>query len=100
MPNCINCHVYFPSRVTIDGKVRGIYNRKYCLTCLPFESHNFRNEQQLKTRQRTCPRCEQSLPIEEFFVSKTKKYGSSYCRKCGKERSAERKYNIKKQCLD
>lgn len=100
MPNCINCSTYFPSRITIDGKVRGIHNRKYCLTCLPFKSHNFRSEQQLKTQQRTCPRCKQSLPIEEFFVSKTKRYGGSYCKKCNRERGAERTYKIKQQCLD
>jgi hypothetical protein len=37
---CVNCSEQFPTKVKIDGKVRVLNARKYCLTCSPFGAHN------------------------------------------------------------
>jgi len=37
---CENCNESFPNRMEIDGKVRNLYSRKYCLNCSPFGEHN------------------------------------------------------------
>lgn len=42
MPVCKNCGSAFPNRLLIDGKMRMLSSRKYCLTCSPFKSHNTR----------------------------------------------------------
>lgn len=40
MPECVTCGALFKNRVEIDGKIRNLGNRKRCLTCSPFGSHN------------------------------------------------------------
>lgn len=40
MPTCIKCDSHFPNWKVIDGKLRGLHRRKYCLDCSPFGSHN------------------------------------------------------------
>lgn len=42
MPICLNCNNKFPNHFCIDGKIRNLQNRKYCLTCSPFKQHNTR----------------------------------------------------------
>jgi 5-methylcytosine-specific restriction endonuclease McrA len=38
--NCANCGSQFPNWIRIDGRLRCLKNRKYCLECSPFKSHN------------------------------------------------------------
>ena len=40
MPVCKKCQTHFSNRVIIDGKKRNLCNRKYCLVCSPFGTHN------------------------------------------------------------
>ena len=40
MKNCKKCKRPIPCRVWIDGRMRTINNRTYCLQCSPFGSHN------------------------------------------------------------
>lgn len=40
MKICNKCNLEFKTRVKIDGKWRSINNRKYCLQCSPFNTHN------------------------------------------------------------
>ncbi len=42
MPICKNCEESFPKTIVLDGKERNLQNRKYCLRCSPFGSHNTR----------------------------------------------------------
>lgn len=43
MPVCLQCSNDFPNRIEIDGKVRVLNRRKYCLDCSEFGQHNTRN---------------------------------------------------------
>jgi Zn finger protein HypA/HybF involved in hydrogenase expression len=42
MPVCQVCHATFPCRVEIEGKIRNLGARKYCLICSPFGTNNRR----------------------------------------------------------
>jgi len=53
MPKCNQCQKDFPNRVYINGKCRNLQNRKFCVECSPFGSHN------------TKPTLETTVTIEE-----------------------------------
>lgn len=40
MPICKTCGESFPNRLEIDGRVRVLSSRKYCLECSPYGKHN------------------------------------------------------------
>jgi hypothetical protein len=40
MPICRKCSGTFPNKIKIDGKIRNLQRRKYCLSCSPFGKHN------------------------------------------------------------
>lgn len=40
MPSCGNCTNTFSNRMKIDGRLRNVSNRKFCLECSPFGLHN------------------------------------------------------------
>lgn len=40
MPICAKCSDRFPNIIVIDGKMRMLCSRKYCLKCSPFGLHN------------------------------------------------------------
>ncbi len=37
---CKACNEKIPSRIKVDGEVRQLSHRKYCLACSPYGSHN------------------------------------------------------------
>ena len=37
---CVACGRQFPAKMVIDGKMRSLYRRSFCLECSPFGSHN------------------------------------------------------------
>lgn len=37
---CRRCGAPFPAKAKINGKVRSLYRRKFCLVCSPFGAHN------------------------------------------------------------
>ena len=72
MPICKNCGKYFKTHQEIDGKLRNLGKRKYCLECSPFNSHNTTNI--------------------------SNKYICSYCGKTGKENFYPHHTTICKSC--
>ena len=40
MKVCEGCGAEFAAKQVIDGKLRSLYRRRFCLTCSPFGSHN------------------------------------------------------------
>jgi hypothetical protein len=37
---CVACGREFPAKILIDGKIRSLYRRSFCLDCSPFGDHN------------------------------------------------------------
>src|SRR5579884_4504234 len=40
MKRCELCSQPFPTKVMVDGKLRNLQNRRYCLSCSPYRAHN------------------------------------------------------------
>ncbi len=57
---CAACGRTFPGKIVIDGKLRWLYRRRFCLSCSPFRAHNTSKsppgegdaEQRLEARRR------------------------------------------------
>lgn len=59
---CKLCGKTFPTRMKIDGKIRCLHTRKYCLECSPFNSHNtFQLEKEIREGYK-CSRCGDTDP--------------------------------------
>jgi len=37
---CESCGEHFPAKMLIDGRMRSLYRRRFCLRCSPFGAHN------------------------------------------------------------
>lgn len=44
MKTCESCGKPFPAKAVIDGKMRSMYRRRFCLECSPFGAHNTSKE--------------------------------------------------------
>lgn len=53
---CDLCRQEFPVSIVLDGKLRILNRRRYCLNCSPFGSHNTR-QLPAKRRERRCTGC-------------------------------------------
>jgi hypothetical protein len=93
MPICKKCDATFPNRITIEGKVKVICSRKYCLTCSPYGQHN--------TRKLATPPVSLTSSVtcgcgREFAPSRSKGHGRARCNSCS---TAARKHRRKFQAL-
>lgn len=41
---CRKCGDYIPLRITVDGKLKSLQNRKFCLQCSPYKGHNTKTD--------------------------------------------------------
>ena len=57
MKLCINCNEPVPQSIEIDGKQHRLHNRKYCLTCSPFEPAAS------KKHEKACRKCGENIPL-------------------------------------
>jgi hypothetical protein len=63
MPECNKCGSKFPYKVEIDGRIRNLKNRKYCLNCSPFGKHNTRrlHDENIVEGLRLCKGCKKPM---------------------------------------
>lgn len=80
---CKNCNKKFPYRLMVDGKIRSLTKRKYCLECSPFGNHNTRDVIRL-TEPMECVTCKRNLSNRR----------RRFCQTCIKEKA---RYKIKKK---
>lgn len=111
MPLCEKCSASFPNSVIIDGKIRNLQNRKYCLDCSPFNQHNTKNLvniQRTSTRNvfqlpddglRRCARCKEMLAVANFYFNRTGDKLTSYCKACANAQTIKRQQALKRQCV-
>lgn len=55
MPICRKCNNSFPFQVKINDQYKNLCNRKYCLECSPFGSHNTRKLHELEVLKKAKP---------------------------------------------
>lgn len=99
---CNNCGNDFKLHVVIDGKLRNLKSRKYCLVCSPFGGHRTRPiglEIELP-KEKLCPRCGLVKESDEFYVKRTENGLFAYCKTCSKERVVEIQRNLKIQAVE
>lgn len=87
MPVCQRCTELFPNRVMIEGKVRNVQHRRYCIKCSPFGQHNTRPLDQPKKGDRLSCTCGR-----EYIYDKNKGHSLSCCNSC---RVIHRRYEVK-----
>ena len=73
MPLCQKCKLRFPNRMVIDGAIRVLNRRQYCVSCSPFKMHNTRNL--VKAHSATsivcvCEKCHQSYIYKKHHGTK------------------------------
>ena len=100
MLQCQKCQNPFPVRMVINGKVRILNKRKFCLNCSPFGAHNTRTLNKGIITEHWCPKCEKTLPIAEFYMRRDGLNPSPYCKKHTHQETMERQRNFKKQCVE
>ncbi len=61
---CPKCSAPVPNHVVIDGKRRNTQNRKFCLNCSPFGSHNTKNlvRPEVPVESPPCAECGRDIP--------------------------------------
>lgn len=103
MPICKTCRVHFQNRIEIDGIIRNISNRKYCITCSPFGKHNTRRLHVISPVEmgtKICPRCSIEKDFSNFYKRRNGNDFSSYCKLCTTEETLERMRIFKQRCVD
>lgn len=103
MPICKICNTSFPNHISVNGKVRNLQNRKYCIKCSPFGEHNTRKidkKSPLEVNKKFCPRCKKEKLGNEFYKRRSDKDFSPYCKECSKEEVICRQRKFKKKCID
>ena len=64
MPKCKKCKSNFPYRIKVDGVIRNLKSRSYCLKCSPFKSkqgYEHRKDRSNRSKTKICPICEREF---------------------------------------
>lgn len=103
MPICRGCQDTFPTQTVIDGKMRILNHRKFCLKCSPFGEHNTSKYLNKPTDiQRTCSFCFTTHPLsrEFFYYNNSRKDElSTVCIPCRKKQMRDRQIDLKIKCI-
>lgn len=91
MPICQNCTNEFPNRVEIEGKVRNLSSREYCLECSPFGEHNTRQIHR-PNEEGICHDCGR-----EFDYDRSKGHRTTRCNSC---REKKRRHSRKAELVE
>lgn len=88
MPICKKCSSKFPCNKKINGKVRNLSNRSYCLDCSKFGAHNTKKLiEKTTTDSRVCSTCDKVKPNSDFY-KRTDRDGFGYrCKQCSNNKS-------------
>lgn len=88
---CLNCGSNFPITKKIDGKIRNLSNRKYCIDCSPFGEHNTKQlHKSDSTDDSICKYCE-----KEFEIDRSRGHRKGICANCrGKLNDIKKKLEL------
>jgi hypothetical protein len=98
MKTCPKCQEQFQQLQVVEGKLRNLSKRKFCLKCSPFGNHNTQNltnpnvafEKDGKTYKK-CPSCKNVLELnnKNYYIRKSQKGFHYYCKKCQDQKTHE-----------
>lgn len=78
---CAKCTAWFPCTAWIEGRLRVLNKRKYCLTCSPWGNHNTKRLH-LEKYTGTPARCICEKCHREFDYNKSRGHQFSHCNSC------------------
>ena len=83
MKKCIKCNEQMPFRMKVDDKWRNLQNRKYCLTCSPWGTHNTKKIEKPEYNGigKECCKCKEVRPLSDFWKKNSKRI-QSFCKFC------------------
>lgn len=99
---CLKCGNEFKILTKIDGKIKNLSSRKYCLSCSPFNQRNTKKIHEIPSVLngfKKCPICKEDHPLENFFVKKNGRL-YSYCKKCWLEITKKGNTKRKQEAVD
>lgn len=106
MPKCERCGESFANRVTVDGEIRNFQRRRYCLKCVPFDSRRKSPAVAVgeslfdpSLAEKKCARCDQILPISDFYGRRNGQGITVYCKRCVNRQTVERQQKFKRECV-
>jgi hypothetical protein len=99
MKTCKKCGKQFDCYIEVNGKRKGLYNRKFCLECSPYGEHNTKNLVYHSKTEKKCSNCQKVLPNSDFYCKNNKVY-FSYCKKCAKIVFAEKQREQKIKSIE
>jgi hypothetical protein len=107
--NCEKCQNEFPTYFKINGKLRNLCKRKFCLDCSPFGSHNTKNISKSENyvseingiKYKKCPCCERFLELnsENYYIRSSTTF-HYYCKLCLNKKSIDKKRELKKKAVE
>lgn len=100
MPICKKCNEQFPNRLSVNGKIVNVQNRKYCLNCSPYGEHNTKKIEIGISETRSCPKCKNIKNRKEFYQRRNINGSSVYCKTCTNLQTVERQQTFKKKCVE
>ena len=105
MKICKKCGVEFPFLKKIDGKVRNLGSRKYCLDCSPRGLHNTKiltnKEVGYDTaKEKKCTRCGVVKELSSFYLKAGTGNVLSHCKDCSNRQTVVRQRALKQKAVD
>lgn len=91
MPTCRACTAKFPNRLLVDGAMRVLHRRKFCLRCSPFGEHNTSARSGIRFHCGSCGETKRS----KFSPTKTR-----VCRRCHTKYTTARGQRQKQRARD
>jgi len=98
---CDYCSSEFPGRIVVDGRIRNLSHRRYCLACSPFKAHRTRpivQHEALLSNSKTCARCRREKPKEAFYPRR-KTQLHPWCIECCKSDAVRRQRELKAEAI-
>lgn len=100
---CLNCGDKFPYvwRNPATGRKHNLGNRKFCIKCSPFLSHNtsITMKRSEDLGEKLCKRCNSIKPSEEFYLKKSRNGLTAYCKVCTNLQTMERQRRLKAEAI-
>lgn len=92
MKQCLKCNDVIPSRIWIDGKIRNIKSRKFCIKCSPFGKHNTSKNPIDAAALHCCKTCKR-----EYFYDRSKGHSKIQCNSCNIK---ARRFKVKEKAIN
>lgn len=106
MPTCQKCGAPFPVKMKIDGRVRVLNKRKFCLDCSPFGKHNTKNLTGLVELNslRICDICTRQFEFIGYHSRTVRQYPDLPCggnpNRCASCQTNHRRINTKRLAVE